>query len=79
MTERPDLRNSIQEGNIDVGVIVVPSDLLQKYLPDRTPCFSDAVKYIEQEFKEAMTYPIVLIAIEHDGSGEALSKQKRKS
>jgi len=72
------LRNSLQKGEIDVGVIVVPDDRLQIYLPDRTPCFKDAVRYIEYEFKEAMTFPIILIAIEHDGPGEALSKQKRK-
>ena len=33
---------------------------------------------IESEFKEAMTFPIVLIAIEHDGPGEVLGKQKLK-
>jgi hypothetical protein len=73
------LRNSLQEGEIDVGVIVVPDDRLQLFLPDRTPSFKDAVRYIEEEFKEAMTFPIVVIAIEHDGPGEALGKQKRKS
>ena len=73
------LRNSLQEGEIDVGVIVVPDDRLQVFLPDRTPCFKDAVRYIEDEFKEATTFPIVLIAIEHDGPGEPLKKKKRKS
>jgi len=71
------LRNSLQEAKIDIGVIVVPSDLLQRFLPDRTPCFSDARRYIEQEFKEAMTYPIIVLAVEHDGPGEALPKQRR--
>jgi hypothetical protein len=71
------LRNSLQEAKIDVGVIVVPSDLLQRFLPDRTPCFSDARRYIEQEFKEAMTYPIIVMAVEHDGPGDALPKQRR--
>lgn len=73
------LRNSIQAGEIEVGIIVVPSDKLQTYLPDRTPSLKDAVKYIEEEFKEATTYPIVLIAIEHDGPGPKLKKQKRAS
>lgn len=73
------LRNSLQAGEIDVGVIVVPDDRLQIFLPDRTPSFKDAVRYIEEEFKEAMTFPIVLIAIEHDGPGKPLGKQKRKS
>lgn len=72
------LRNSIQEGEIEVGVIVVPSERLQTFLPDRTPSIRDAKKYIEDEFKEAMNFPIVLIGIEHDGPGEALKKQPRK-
>ncbi len=58
------LRNSIDEGLIDVGVVVVPDDRLQTFLPDRTPAFRDAVRYIEEEFKEAMSYPFVVMAIE---------------
>jgi hypothetical protein len=73
------LRNSLQSGEIDIGVIVVPSDRMQRFLPDRTPSFSDAVRYVEKEFPEAMTFPIVLLAIEHDGTGAALPKQPRKS
>lgn len=73
------LRNEIDKGSIEVGLVVVPSDLLETFLPDRCPSFSEATKYIEVEFKEAMNYPLVLIAIEHDGIGEALPKQKRKS
>jgi hypothetical protein len=72
------IRNSLQEGNIDVAVIVVPSDRLESFLPDRSPAFRDAVRYIEQEFPEAMNFPIIVIAIEHDGPGTALGKQKRK-
>jgi len=70
------LRNSLQKGQIDVGVIVVPDDRFQTFLTDRTPSFRDAVRYIEQEFKEAMTFPIVLIAVEHDAVGRALAKKK---
>lgn len=74
------LRNSLQEGTIDVGIIVVPSDRFQTYLPDRTPSLRDAVRYIEEEFKEAMTFPIIILAVEHDGGAPtALAKQKRKS
>lgn len=72
------LRNQLQKGNIDVGVIIVPSDRMQVFLPDRTPSFKDAVRYIEEEFKEAQTYPIVILAIEHDGAGPQLAKRKRK-
>ena len=73
------LRNSLQLGEIDVGVIVVPDDRLQFYLPDRSPNLRDAIRYVEEEFKEAMNFPVVIIAIEHDGAGKALSKKKRKS
>jgi len=69
------LRNSLQQAEIDVGVIVVPDDRMQKFLTDRTPSFSDAIRYIEVEFKEATTFPIVVIAIEHDGVGPALPKK----
>jgi len=73
------LRNQLQKGDIDAGVIVVPSDRMSVFLPDRTPSFREAVKYCEQEFKEAMTTPLVILAIEHDGTGAALKKRKRKS
>jgi len=41
------LRNSLQDGEIDIGVIVVPDERLQFFLPDRTPSFKDAIRYIE--------------------------------
>jgi hypothetical protein len=69
------LRNSLQKAEIDVGVIVVPDDRMQKFLPDRTPAFSDAVRYIEVEFKEATTFPIVVLGIEHDSPARAMPKK----
>jgi hypothetical protein len=38
------LRDEITSGSIDVGVLVVPSDRLGKFLTDRGPKFSDAVR-----------------------------------
>jgi Restriction endonuclease BglII len=70
------LRNSLQAGRIDVGVIVVPSDRFQSYLTDRTPSFRDAQRYIEVEFKEAMDMPIIVLAIEHDGPGDIVLPKK---
>jgi len=70
------LRNSLQQGEIDIGIIVVPSVRLQSFLTDRTPSLKDALRYVEQEFKEATTFPIVIIAIEHDAPGKALPKKK---
>jgi hypothetical protein len=70
------LRNSLQQAEIDIGIIVVPSVRLQSFLTDRTPSLKDALRYVEQEFKEATTFPIVIIAIEHDAPGKALPKKK---
>jgi hypothetical protein len=73
------LRNKLQESEIDIGVIIVPSDRMEVYLPDRYPRFGEAVKYVEQEFKEAMLTPLVIISIEHDGPARtSLAKKKRK-
>lgn len=60
------IRNNLQDSNIDVGAIVVPSDELALLLTDRVASFSYAVQYIEQELREAKDYPIVLLAVEHD-------------
>jgi hypothetical protein len=69
------IRNSLQDSHIDVGVIVVPSDEFEDLLTDRVANFSYAVRYVEQELREAQTYPMVLIAVEHDGySDVALPK-----
>ena len=48
-------------------------------MTDRTPSLKDALRYIEGEFKEAVTFPIVVIAIEHDGLGAALPKKTNKA
>jgi len=61
------IRNSLQDSNIDVGVIVVPSDEFEFFLTDRVANFSYAVRYVEEELREAKDYPIVLLAVEHDG------------
>lgn len=36
------LNAAFREGRIDVGLVIVPSDKLSKYLTDRAPCMSDA-------------------------------------
>lgn len=70
------IRNNLQDSRMDVGVIVVPSDEFEYRLTDRVANFTYAIRYIEQELREAQTYPIVLMAIEHDGySDEALPKK----
>ncbi|MDR2175636.1 MAG: hypothetical protein LBO82_06830 [Synergistaceae bacterium] len=74
------LRNSIQAGEIDVGIVAVPSDRLSYFLPDRCPSFKDAVRYIEEEFKEAANFPLAVIAVEHDRAADVpFAKQKRRA
>lgn len=71
------IRNNLQDGYIDAGVIVVPSDEFEFFLTDRVANFSYAVRYVEEELREAQLYPIILLAIEHDGfADEALPKKK---
>lgn len=68
------LRKRIERGDIDLGVIIVPNDRLQRFLPDRTPSASYAAKVIKEQ--DADRLPIILIEIEHDGPGPALTKRK---
>ena len=71
------IRNNLQDSRIDVGVIVVPSDDFEYLLTDRVANYSYAVRYVEQELREAQTYPIVLISVEHDGfAAKALPKKR---
>jgi hypothetical protein len=71
------IRNNLQDSHIDVGVIVVPSDDFEYRLTDRVANYTYAVRYVEEELREAQSYPIVLIAVEHDGfSDTALPKKK---
>lgn len=70
------LRGAI-EGEIDVGVLVVPSDRLGVFLTDRGPRMADAKKHVRAA--RADDLPILLIAIEHDGAGPALAKQAKRS
>jgi hypothetical protein len=69
------LRDSLEEGRIDVGIIVVPSDKLGPYLTDRTPRMRDAVRTVKEARAENL--PLLLMAIEHDGPGPPLPKQKK--
>ncbi len=71
------IRNNLQDSHIDVGIIVVPSDDFKYFLTDRVASFSYAVRYVEEELREAQSYPIILLGIEHDGfSNKPLPKKK---
>lgn len=70
------IRNNLQDSYIDAGVIVIPSNAFEYLLTDRVANYSYAVRYVEEELREAQSYPIVLIAVEHDGfSDEPLPKK----
>jgi hypothetical protein len=70
------LRKELLQGKIDLAVLVVPSDKLGYFLTDRVAKLSEAHRHIEMARAEDM--PFVLIAIEHDGSGPPLPKQRKR-
>lgn len=70
------LRDKITEGDVDVGVLVVPSDKLSRFMTDRAPRFKDAVTAIERA--RAQDLPLAILALEHDGPGPALEKRKTR-
>lgn len=70
------LRESIQAGQIDVGVVVVPSDSLRPYLTDRAPGFKDGMRAVDRA--RADEFPLVVLGIEHDGTGPALAKERTR-
>mgnify|MGYP001609687896 CR=1 FL=1 len=70
------LRRALTSGDIDVGILVVPSDKLGPFLTDRGPKLADAKRLIREARVEDL--PIVLLGLEHDGPGPALAKQAKK-
>jgi hypothetical protein len=71
------LTAAFRDGRLDVGVLIVPSDKLSRFLTDRGPCISDAKKHAKVARLEDS--PLILFAIEHDGPGMSLKKQRKKS
>lgn len=70
------LCDEIIAGQIDVGVIVVPSDKLAYFLTDRVARYTDAVKAVERA--RATDLPLAVLALEHDGPGPALKKRQTR-
>jgi hypothetical protein len=68
------LRDALEAGTIDVAVIVVPSNELAVFLPDRAPSLSAAERHVRAA--RAETLPIVVIPFSHDGAGAALPKKR---
>lgn len=71
------LAGAFRDGRLDIGVLVVPSDRLSRFLTDRGPCMSDAKKHAKAARLEDS--PLILISIEHDGPGERLAKQLKRT
>jgi hypothetical protein len=71
------LAAAFRDGRLDIGVLIVPSDRLSRFLTDRGPCMTDAKKHAKAARLEDS--PLVLFAIEHDGPGQALAKQTKRT
>jgi hypothetical protein len=68
------IMQAIEIGNIDVGVIIVPSNQTAYYLTDRCPRFSYAVDHVNRI--KGQFSPLLIISIGHDGVGQALPKRR---
>lgn len=71
------LHAAFRDGRIDVGIVIVPSDKLSRFLTDRAPCMSDAKRHANAARLEDSS--LVLFSIEHDGAGPPLAKQAKKT
>ena len=71
------LRQQLLQGDIDLAVLIVPSDLLGNYLTDRVAKKSEAMRHIKWLKCEDM--PFILMVIEHDGIGPPLTKMVYRS
>jgi hypothetical protein len=67
------LKEDIVAGTLDIGIIIVPDNTLSRFLTDRTPNLSTAVKHVEHR---AADLPIRILAFRHDGAGKALVKMR---
>jgi hypothetical protein len=67
------LSESLNAGTIDAGIIIVPDDVLSRFLTDRTPNLSTALRHVDHR---AATLAIRVLAFRHDGVGAALPKHR---
>jgi hypothetical protein len=68
------LRKQLLQGEIDLAVLVVPSDRLGKFITDRVATVSQTKRHIDMGRFEDM--PFILMGIEHDGPGAAIRKKR---
>ena len=67
------LQAAMRAGALYAGVLVVPDDMLSRYLTDRTPNLATAIKHIESTAPNAT---IQVMAFRHDGTGPPLPKAR---
>jgi hypothetical protein len=67
------LKEAINLGWIDAGLIIVPDDHLSRFLTDRTPNLATALRHVEDR---AQDMPIRVLSFKHDGVGPALGKMR---
>jgi len=65
------LRRSIQAGEIDLGILIVPSDKFAPFLKSRQPSLKETQRAVEET--DAHRIPLLVMAVEHDGPGPALT------
>jgi hypothetical protein len=68
------LMKAIEDGLIDVGVIIVPANGTARFLTDRCPSFASALDHVKRA--KGQFSPILIWSIGHDGSGPALPKKR---
>jgi hypothetical protein len=71
------LRQALTAGEIDVGILVLPTNRLSTFLTDRGPSIATAKRHVLAACAEDL--PLLLIALEHDGPGPPLAKQGKRS
>lgn len=67
------LREQLNGGHLDAGIIVVPDDTLSRFLTDRTPNLAAAVRHVESR---APDMAVRIIAFRHDAAGPAIPKAR---
>lgn len=65
-----------EDGRIDVGVLVVPSDRLAYFLTDRVEGISQVQRYLRQ--MQAENLPLLVVAVHHDGPGDVIPKLPKR-
>lgn len=70
------LRHALEQGDIDVAIIVVPTNRLAGFLVDRAPSVAAAERHVKDARAEEL--PILIIPFEHDGAGTPLPKRRTR-